>query len=77
MELQQQHTAHRVPILIETDEDGAFIFSCPTFKGCHAYGKTIEEGMRNIQEVVEMCIEEQSAQTRNRFVEFRELEVSV
>jgi predicted RNase H-like HicB family nuclease len=32
-----------VPIIIETDVDGIFIVSCPQFKGCHTYGKTIDE----------------------------------
>ena len=38
-----------LPILIEQDEDKVYIVSCPTFKGCHSYGKTIEEAMKNIQ----------------------------
>ena len=54
------------------DEEGFYIVSCPFFKGCHSYGKTIEEGMNNIREVLEMCIEEESSQ-EHHFVEFREL----
>ncbi len=46
------------PILLEQDEDGIFIVSCPSFKGCHSYGKTIDAAMQNIDEVIEMCIEE-------------------
>jgi predicted RNase H-like HicB family nuclease len=43
------------PILIEQDEDGVYIVSCPSFKGCHSYGKTVDEAMANIQEVIEIC----------------------
>jgi predicted RNase H-like HicB family nuclease len=46
------------PISIEQDEDKMFIVSCPTFKGCHADGKTLEEALNNIEQVIEMCIEE-------------------
>jgi HicB_like antitoxin of bacterial toxin-antitoxin system len=46
------------PILIEQDEDNIFIVTCPTFKGCHSYGKTIDEALANIREVIEMCAEE-------------------
>lgn len=46
------------PILLEQDEDEIFIVSCPSFKGCHSYGKSVEEAMKNIQEVIEMCIEQ-------------------
>ena len=47
-----------LPILIEVDEDGLYIVSCPLFKGCHSWGKTIDEAMKNISEVIEMCLEE-------------------
>ena len=72
----KEHTKLHLPIMVETDEDGIYIISCPTFKGCHTYGKTIEEGLENIKEVIEMCIEEQPSTQLNRFVGFRELEVT-
>ncbi|MBI2909676.1 MAG: type II toxin-antitoxin system HicB family antitoxin [Chloroflexi bacterium] len=64
-----------VPIIIETDEDGYFIVSCPLFKGCHSYGKTIDEALDNIKEVIEMCLEETKIEELNKFVGFRELEL--
>ncbi len=47
-----------LPIIVEQNEDGYYIVSCPIFKGCHSYGKTIDEDMENIKEVIEMCLEE-------------------
>jgi len=44
------------PIMIEIDEDGYFIVSCPVFKGCHSYGETIDEALTNIKEVIELCL---------------------
>jgi len=64
-----------VPILIETDEDGVFIVSCPQFKGCHSYGKTIEEALLRIKEVIELCSEDTPLDTLNTFVGFREVEI--
>lgn len=64
------------PIMIEMDEDGYFIVSCPVFKGCHSYGETIDEALENIKEVIEMCLEEQEVETVNKFVGFRELEIA-
>jgi len=29
-----------LPIIIEMDEDGYYIVSCPLFRGCHSYGET-------------------------------------
>lgn len=71
-----QKTSH-FPILIEQDEDGVYIVSCPMFRGCHSYGHSIEEAMQNIREVIEMCLEEQPSQPLNRFVGFREIELGV
>jgi predicted RNase H-like HicB family nuclease len=64
-----------LPILIEIDEDGQYIVSCPLFKGCHSWGETIDDAMKNIKEVIEMCLEETNIENLNTFVSFRELEV--
>lgn len=66
-----------LPLLIEQDEDGIFIISCPSFKGCHSYGRTIDEAMSNIREVIDMCVDEEGTQELNQFVGFREIEVAV
>jgi len=47
-----------LPINIEKDEDNIYIVSCPVFRGCHSYGRTILEALGNIKEVIEMCMEE-------------------
>jgi len=64
-----------LPILIEQDEDGYYIVSCPVFKGCHSFGKTISEAMENIKEVIEICLEEKNIENLNEFIGIRELEV--
>jgi predicted RNase H-like HicB family nuclease len=64
-----------LPIIIEIDEDGYYIVSCPLFKGCHSYGETIDEALENIKEVIEMCIDETEIESLNKFVGFREMEV--
>jgi predicted RNase H-like HicB family nuclease len=51
---QPENTLH-LPLLIEQDEDGVYIVSCPYFQGCHSYGKTIDEAMINIKAVIEIC----------------------
>ena len=65
-----------LPIIIEIDEDGYYIVSCPVFKGCHSYGETVDEALDNIKEVIEMCLEENKVEELNKFVGFRELEVA-
>jgi predicted RNase H-like HicB family nuclease len=68
-----------LPILVEQDEDNVYIVSCPILKGCHSYGKTIDEALANIREVIEMCLEEEKEKVSeiNRFIGFREMEISL
>ncbi|MDP2114251.1 MAG: type II toxin-antitoxin system HicB family antitoxin, partial [Bacteroidota bacterium] len=67
-----------LPILVEQDEDNVYIVSCPVFKGCHSYGKTIDEALANIKEVIDICMDEEKEKVSeiNRFVGFREMQVS-
>jgi predicted RNase H-like HicB family nuclease len=64
-----------LPIIIEMDEDGYYIVSCPSFKGCHSYGKTIDEALKNIREVINICLEETKTEELNEFVGLREMEI--
>jgi predicted RNase H-like HicB family nuclease len=69
------HNTIHLPVMVETDEDGMYIVSCPVFKGCHSYGKTIDEAIKNIKEVIDMCMVEEKPAHLNRFIGFREIEV--
>lgn len=40
-------------VLIEQDEDGVFVATCPSLPGCVSQGKSREEARRNIQDAVE------------------------
>jgi predicted RNase H-like HicB family nuclease len=45
-------------VVIEKDEDGLFIGEVPQLKACYSQGRTLDELLRNIREVIEMCLEE-------------------
>lgn len=68
---------YHLPVLVEIDEDGVFIVSCPLYKGCHSYGKNIDEALSNLKEVAEMCIEEQKEEGNNQFIGVREMELTI
>jgi predicted RNase H-like HicB family nuclease len=71
-------TRKHFPILIEQDNDGFFIVSCPLFKGCHSYGANIDDALHNIQEVIEMCLEEQRYEDSiNTFIGIRDIELAI
>ena len=40
-------------IMLEQDEDGFIVVSCPALPGCHSQGKTREEAIANITEAIQ------------------------
>ena len=46
-------------VLIEQDEDGFFVGEVPQLRGCYTQGRTMDELLNNIREVIELCLEEQ------------------
>jgi predicted RNase H-like HicB family nuclease len=48
---------HVFQVIFEQDEDGWYIAECPALKACYTQGKTYEEALENIKDVIEMCLE--------------------
>jgi len=44
-------------VIIEKDEDGYYIAEAPDLKGCYTQGKTLDEVLKNIREVIDLCLE--------------------
>ncbi len=44
-------------VIIEQDEDGKFVASCPTLPGCWSQGLTRDEAKRNIMDAMTGYIE--------------------
>ena len=44
-------------VLIEKDEDGAFVAEVPSLPGCISQGKTRDEAVRNAQEAITAYLE--------------------
>lgn len=45
-------------VIIERDEAGYYVAECPALRACYAQGKSIDEALENIQDVIEMCLED-------------------
>ncbi len=50
-------TKYRYTVVVERDEDGMYVASCPAIQGCYTQGETYEEAMENIKEVIKLHIE--------------------
>ena len=64
-------------VYIEQDEDGIFVGSIPTVPSCHAEGRTQKEMLKNLQEVLKLCLRNVNARAvgKTRFVGIQNLEV--
>lgn len=63
---------YTLPIVIERDEDGFFVIECPAFQACYTQGKTLDEAIKNIEEVIDLCLEEKENQELLKDYEHRE-----
>jgi len=49
---------HVFQVIVEQDETGFYVAECPALKACYTQGKTYEEVMENIKDVIAMCLED-------------------
>ena len=48
---------HRFTVVIERDEDGAYIARCPALAGCHSAGDTEAEARDLIEDAIRLHLE--------------------
>lgn len=58
---QKKKFNRKLPVIIEKGDDGFYVVECPLFDGCYTQGKTIDEALENIREVIEIILEEKEA----------------
>jgi predicted RNase H-like HicB family nuclease len=54
----------RLAVVIEQDEEGFFVASCPALKGCWSQGESEEEALSNIREAIEGWLEAEEDRAR-------------
>lgn len=47
---------YKFTVVIERDEDGRYVVTCPTLQGCYSDGATYEEAMANIKDAIDLAI---------------------
>jgi predicted RNase H-like HicB family nuclease len=48
-------------VVIERDEDGYYVGTVPTLRGCHTQAKTLDTLMKRMREAVELCLESEDS----------------
>jgi len=49
--------SHRYTVILDRQPDAGFHAYCPTLKGCHSQGNSLDEALDNIREAIEACLE--------------------
>ena len=49
-------------VVIERDEDGFYVGEAPQLRACYSQGRTIDELLHNIREVIALCLDDPSEQ---------------
>ncbi len=47
---------YRYTVVIEKDEDGVYVASCPALPGCHTQGDTYDEALTNLKDAINLNI---------------------
>jgi predicted RNase H-like HicB family nuclease len=68
-----KHGDAQVPVFIEKDEDAFHVVECPLFEGCYSQGRTVDEALKNIREVIDLIVEEKNNRDILRTYHPREL----
>jgi predicted RNase H-like HicB family nuclease len=62
-------------VIVERGVDGFYVVECPLLHGCYTQGKTVDEALKNIREVIELLMEEKDA--RDTVRSYAPVEVSL
>jgi predicted RNase H-like HicB family nuclease len=47
---------HRFTVIFEKEDEGGYHVFCPVLPGCHTQSETIEEGIQNIREAIQLYV---------------------
>jgi antitoxin HicB len=53
--------AYDFKVLLEPDETGGYVATCPSLPGCDSQGDTVDGALDNIREAIELCLEDMQA----------------
>lgn len=69
-----KHGNTRLPLFIEKDEEGFYVVECPVFEGCYTQGKSLDEALLRVREVIALALEEKN---QSLLKQYRPQEISL
>ena len=68
-------TSQEFYVVIERDEDGFYVGEVPQLRACYTQGRTLDELMDNIKEVIKLCLDEGDVGVLPEFVGIQKVEI--
>ena len=62
-------------VVVEKDEDGFYVGEVPHLRACYSQGRTLDELMENIKEVIQLCLEDEDIAEVPEFVGIHKVEI--
>ncbi|MGB7553319.1 MAG: type II toxin-antitoxin system HicB family antitoxin [Candidatus Korobacteraceae bacterium] len=57
MPAEDHRTIYRFTVIFEKENEGGYHVFCPTLPGCHTQSETVEEGVSNVREAIQLYVE--------------------
>ncbi|PKB72805.1 MAG: hypothetical protein BZY75_05245 [SAR202 cluster bacterium Io17-Chloro-G7] len=67
--------ARQFYVVVEKDEDGFYVGEVPHLRACYSQGRTLDELMENIKEVIQLCLEDEDIGEIPEFVGIHKIEI--
>jgi len=61
--------------VIEKDSEGWLVADVPELQGCHTQAKSMDELIKRVKEVIELCSEDKKEKSSNQFIGIQMIEV--
>jgi predicted RNase H-like HicB family nuclease len=62
-------------VLIERDEDGLYVATVPSLRGCHTQAKNLDTLMKRVREVIQLCLQDDHASPSLELVGIQQISV--
>ena len=62
-------------VAVEKDEDGFYVGEVPQLRACYSQGRSLDELMENMKEVIELCLEEEDVGSVPEFVGIHKVKI--
>jgi predicted RNase H-like HicB family nuclease len=62
-------------VVIERDDEGYYVGTVPTLRGCHTQAKTLDKLMKRVREAVELCLESEDGASSLELVGVQQISI--